>query len=162
MFFSRKNKETQQMFYYFIMGWRDREWPLSRLSKGLFGPWAGQLPAAREVWHAAVHGVAKSWTWLSDWTELNWTNPFLCPVTAYSARSFWLGKNDSVRKQSIFFDVSERLERINISSLDPYSRGWRFYLDTFGHACFGRDWNALLVFFTNALSHTWQDCWKVS
>ena len=27
----------------------------------------------REAWHAAVHGVAKSWTWLSNWTELNWT-----------------------------------------------------------------------------------------
>ena len=27
----------------------------------------------REAWHAAVHGVAKSWTRLSDWTELNWT-----------------------------------------------------------------------------------------
>ena len=26
----------------------------------------------RETWHVAVHGVAKSWTWLSDWTELNW------------------------------------------------------------------------------------------
>ena len=23
-----------------------------------------------EVWRAAVHGVAKSWTWLSEWTEL--------------------------------------------------------------------------------------------
>ena len=22
----------------------------------------------REAWHASVHGVAKSWTWLSDWT----------------------------------------------------------------------------------------------
>ena len=27
----------------------------------------------REAWHAAVHGVAKNQTWLSDWTELNWT-----------------------------------------------------------------------------------------
>ena len=26
----------------------------------------------REAWHAAVHGVAKSRTWLSNWTELNW------------------------------------------------------------------------------------------
>ena len=26
----------------------------------------------REAWHAAVHGVAKSRTWLSEWTELNW------------------------------------------------------------------------------------------
>ena len=25
----------------------------------------------REAWHAATHGVAKSWTRLSDWTELN-------------------------------------------------------------------------------------------
>ena len=25
----------------------------------------------REAWHAAVHGVAKSQTGLSDWTELN-------------------------------------------------------------------------------------------
>ena len=24
------------------------------------------------AWRAAVHGVAKSWTPLSDWTELNW------------------------------------------------------------------------------------------
>ena len=30
----------------------------------------------REAWHAAVHGVAKSLTWLSDWTELRrQTNP---------------------------------------------------------------------------------------
>ena len=27
----------------------------------------------REAWCTAVHGVANSWTWLSDWTELNWT-----------------------------------------------------------------------------------------
>ena len=26
----------------------------------------------REAWSAAVHGVTKSWTWLSNWTELNW------------------------------------------------------------------------------------------
>ena len=28
----------------------------------------------REAWDAAVHGVAKSQTWLSNWTELNWLN----------------------------------------------------------------------------------------
>ena len=26
----------------------------------------------REAWRAVIHGVAKSWTWLSEWTELNW------------------------------------------------------------------------------------------
>ena len=27
----------------------------------------------RDAWRAAIHGVTKSWTQLSDWTELNWT-----------------------------------------------------------------------------------------
>ena len=29
-----------------------------------------ELVKDREAWHAAVHGVTKSWTQLSDWTEL--------------------------------------------------------------------------------------------
>ena len=30
-----------------------------------------ELVMDRETWRAVVHGVAKSWTQLSDWTELN-------------------------------------------------------------------------------------------
>ena len=30
-----------------------------------------ELVMDREAWRALVHGVTKSWTWLSDWTELN-------------------------------------------------------------------------------------------
>ena len=34
-----------------------------------------ELVVDREAWHAAVHGVTKSRTQLSDWTELNWRDP---------------------------------------------------------------------------------------
>ena len=39
-----------------------------------------ELVMDREAWHAVIHGVAKSWTWLSNWTELyketHWTHVF--------------------------------------------------------------------------------------
>ena len=33
-----------------------------------------ELVMDREVWSPSINGVAKSRTWLSDWTELNWTD----------------------------------------------------------------------------------------
>ena len=37
-----------------------------------------ELVMDREAWRAAVHGLAKCRTWLSDWTELNWVTVNQC------------------------------------------------------------------------------------
>ena len=37
---------------------------------------APELVMDREAWYAVAYGVTKSWTWLSDWTELNWKESF--------------------------------------------------------------------------------------
>ena len=44
-----------------------------------------ELVMDRETWRAAVYGVAKKWTRLSDWTELNWNILNLHQQTDYDS-----------------------------------------------------------------------------
>ena len=58
---------------------------------GCESEWIREMVMDRVAWRAAIHGVAKSQTRLSDWTELNWCSirAFLCKQCARILSSIW-------------------------------------------------------------------------
>ena len=102
-----------------------------------------ELVVDREACCAAVHGVAKSWTWLSNWTELgdnfedcrkSWQGrciqtPPLKDLTKLQ-HGFWQPKAKLLGGRSLLFSFWENSEpqRICCSSQHPTTRPWPPFL----------------------------------
>ena len=55
-----------------------------------------ELVIDREAWHAKVHEVAKSWTWLSDWTDWMFTKNYTSRSRGIYFRCPWLTQHAKV------------------------------------------------------------------
>ena len=70
-----------------------------------------ELMMDREAWHAAVHGVAKSWTWLSDWTELK--------------QRLWVPSGFTLKQRAREIDFHCILLSTRVLSFPPTVKTWR-------------------------------------
>ena len=65
-----------------------------------------ELVTDSEAWRAAVHGVTKSRTWLSNWTELNWRFLLRSPDHSQKSDFLSLDKRSERKKKKSFVSAS--------------------------------------------------------
>ena len=112
-----------------------------------------ELVMDREAWRAAVHWVAKSWTWLNDWTELNWRLKLNGKQRTYSLAgitelavgpTFWnSGKRGSVSSYYPFLNIHNCVLQLYILLCKAWNRGGK---------------KLLIKDLSGNLHHRWKSC----
>ena len=113
-----------------------------------------ELVMDREASYAAVHGVAKSWTWLRDWTELK-CHLGIYQVCIYSWISFWGLFSVPLTNMSIPIPIWGHLETY-IFTLTSGRQSFYFVLHL--QNCLGPFLfyiNFKISLFSSINSHTW-------
>ena len=64
-----------------------------------------ELMIDREAWHAAVHGVTKSRTWLSDWTKLNSIPHNVFMLSSFEEHLVIVWFITKLLRTSLYFDI---------------------------------------------------------
>ena len=83
-----------------------------------------ELVMDKEACHAVIHGVAKSRTWLSDWTKLSWTKAehmkYVWPRQSGPAPRFISRRNEYICPQKyIYKNIRARTSQVVLVVKNP-------------------------------------------